>query len=61
LSQLEEVILAIIHRLPILWLLTAIQGDAPHEVDFAAPIYVGVSEVQGAVGILREDPIQTIS
>lgn len=60
-SRQEEVILAIIHRLPILWLLTAIHGDASHEIDYAAPIYLGVIEVRRAVGMLHDDPIQSIS
>jgi broad specificity phosphatase PhoE len=57
-SRQEEVILAVIHRLPIVWLLTAIEDADSQEIDFAVPISLEAVEVQKAVAVLRSDPIQ---
>jgi broad specificity phosphatase PhoE len=60
-SRQEEVILAVIHRLPILWLLTAVQDDPPQDIGYAAPISLHGAEVGKAVAMLRSRPTETMS
>jgi hypothetical protein len=60
-SRKEEVILAVIHRLPILWLLSPVQGDSSRDIDYAAPIYLRDAEVRKAVAALPSRPTDTMS
>jgi broad specificity phosphatase PhoE len=61
LSRQEDVILAVIHRLPILWLLSAIPGDPLQDIDYAAPIYLRAADVRKAIATLRSRPPDTMS
>jgi broad specificity phosphatase PhoE len=61
-TRQEDVILAVIHRLPILWLLSAVQDDLSQEIEYAAPIHLEGAEVRKAVARLRSRPTtQTMS
>jgi hypothetical protein len=60
LSRQEEVIVAVIHRLPILWLLTTFQDDPPHDIGYATPISLHSGDVRQAVAMLRPRPIKTM-
>lgn len=61
LGRPEETILAVIHRLPILWLFWAMEGTAsvPH-IDYATTLRLDESSLSQALAVLRHHPIQPI-
>jgi broad specificity phosphatase PhoE len=61
LGRQEEVVLAIIHRLPILWLLSSIVDHSIQEVEYATPIHLDAAEVSEALAVLRQDPARVMT
>ena len=61
LDRPDATILAVIHRLPILWLLRAVESTTPPaEVDFATSWDVDEVRLAQAVAVLRHSPVRPI-
>jgi broad specificity phosphatase PhoE len=59
-SREEEVILAVVHRLPILRILAAIEDDRAPDVDYATAIHLEATQVSEALAVLRSDPVRAM-